>query len=68
MTNTLPSGRTAPSPILVEDAPFSHDRPAPRKKIAHGRGLKFDNELTNKCADRLREMGLYSLASEVNVF
>ena len=47
---------------------FDVTKPASRRKVTRGNGLKFDKELTNKCADRLREMGLYSLASEVSVF
>ena len=38
------------------------------KKVARGKGLKFDNELTNKCKEKLKSMRLYSLASDVNVF
>ena len=39
---------------------FDVTKPANRKKVTRGNGLKFDKELTNECADRLREMGLYS--------
>ena len=39
---------------------FDVTKPASRRKVTRGNGLKFDKELTNKCADRLREMGLYS--------
>ena len=46
---------------------FDITRPS-RKKVARGKGLKFDNELTNKCKEKLKSMSLYSLASDVNVF
>ena len=46
---------------------FDITRPS-RKKVARGKGLKFDNELTNRCKEKLKSTRLYSLASDVNVF
>ena len=47
---------------------FDITRPSCRKKVARGKGLKFDNELTNNCREKLKSLRLYSLASDVNVF
>lgn len=40
----------------------------PPKQIARGRGLKFDNELTQQCQQIVEKIGLNSLAKKVKVY
>ena len=47
---------------------FEITRPTLRKKIARGRGLKFDNVLTERCRRMAGMVGLSELADKVKVF
>ena len=47
---------------------FEITKPSKYKRIARGKGLKYDPELTHTCREKLESMKLFSLASGVNVF
>ena len=47
---------------------FEITKPSKRKRVARGKGLKYDPELTHTCREKLESMKLFSLASGVNVF
>ena len=65
--NSRSSLRRSQSNEMLFDL-FEITRPIPRKKIARGRGLKFDNELTEKCRRMAGMVGLNELADQVKVF
>ncbi|HIG83551.1 MAG TPA: hypothetical protein EYG40_07500 [Verrucomicrobia bacterium] len=65
--HSRPSLRRSQSNGMLFDL-FEITRPVPRKKIARGRGLKFDNELTEKCRRMVSMLGLDPLADQVKVF
>ena len=65
--NSRSSLRRSQSNAMLFDL-FEITRPIPRKKIARGRGLKFDNELTEKCRRMAGMVGLNELADQVKVF
>ena len=67
MRHSRPSSRRSRSNGMLFDL-FEITRPVPRKKIARGRGLKFDNELTEKCRIRASVLGLDPLADQIKVF
>lgn len=62
-----PSLRRSQSNGMLFDL-FEITRPAPRKKIARGRGLKFDSDLTEKCKRMVGMVGLDALAGQIKVF
>ena len=62
-----PSLRRSQSNGMLFDL-FEITRPTPKKKIARGRGLKFDNELTERCRMMAGMVGLSELADKVKVF
>ncbi|GEM_PF-404347 len=65
--HSRPSLRRSQSNGMLFDL-FEITRPVPRKKIARGRGLKFDYELTEKCRRMASMLGLDPLADQVKVF
>ncbi|MEE2808507.1 MAG: SprT-like domain-containing protein [Verrucomicrobiota bacterium] len=65
--NSRSSLRRSQSNEMLFDL-FEITRPIRRKKIARGRGLKFDNELTEKCRRMAGMVGLNELADQVKVF